>query len=300
MIDGAERQIRKTKMKQGRTEKTACDYKPACLRTLYDLKLEPDLNCVCCRDICPDSRIDQAVVPSGTVPDTKNLSMGGDDMKYSAAAVDLLFPPKCVFCNRLLPAGRGEPVCDCCETNLPVIKPEQRMVFGESYLYCLTPFHYEVPLSDSFLRYKFQGREGYAAAYGRWLRSCLAEEKVVPPDLITWAPLSSLRRWSRGYDQARLLAMEAAKLYDMTPKPLLKKVRHTRRQSALLPQQRKKNAKNAYALLPGAQVQGKRILLVDDVITTGATLEECSRVLTQAGAGEIICLTLARGHGGSL
>jgi predicted amidophosphoribosyltransferase len=94
--------------------------------------------------------------------------------------------------------------------------------------------------------------------------------------------------------QVDKFAEEAARLYGKRPVALLSKIRDTRAQSSLSAAQRHDNVSGAYAYTGTGSLDGKRVLLVDDVVTTGATLGACAQLLYQAGAGEVICLTLAR------
>lgn len=107
--------------------------------------------------------------------------------------------------------------------------------------------------------------------------------------------LSRQRRWRRGFDQGEKLARVVAAELGLPVRGMLRKVRHTQPQSGLEdPAARRANALGAYAPAPGVQGKGLRILLVDDVVTSGATLSECARVLLGAGAGEVLCATLAQ------
>ncbi|MBR5528857.1 MAG: ComF family protein, partial [Oscillospiraceae bacterium] len=113
-------------------------------------------------------------------------------------------------------------------------------------------------------------------------------------DLIGWVPVSTLRKMSRGYDQAQLLAKETGKALSLQPTRLLKKIRNTPPQSGILGlSQRKANVLGAYKVIDPALVRDKRILLLDDVVTTGATVSECARMLLTAGAKEVFCVTVA-------
>lgn len=215
--------------------------------------------------------------------------------------LELLYPPRCAFCRGLLaPGSPGSGICPDCGAILPRTAAGQSAVQPVgSRSRCLSPLLYEGVVAHSIRRYKFSGRACYHTAYGPLLRFCLTEHLDLPPDLITWAPLSRLRQYRRGYDQAQLLAQEAASLYGQRPVRLLRKVRNTRPQSSLSPEERKLNAQDVYQLAPNApEIAGKRILLVDDVITTGSTLSACADVLLDAGAAEVICLTLARSGAG--
>ena len=118
-------------------------------------------------------------------------------------------------------------------------------------------------------------------------------------DLITWVPTSGLRCFTRGYDQAKLLANATGQELGQPPVRTLRKIRHNRPQSGINGQaQRCANVKNVYRVTDPQKVCGKRILLLDDVITTGATAGECARVLLTAGAKEVHCgcVAAARHH----
>lgn len=219
--------------------------------------------------------------------------------RFWTAVLDLLYPPRCVFCRALLKEGEQD-VCGACRATLPVAEGaccEQR---GEFFDRCLSPFYYTGVVRESFHRYKFDGYRWYAPAYGRWMADCLRDYLNEPVDLVTWAPLSRKRLRKRGYDQARLLAREAASALKLEETPLLRKAVDTPAQSGLEGAARRRaNVLGVYAMLPEAEVEGKRILLVDDIVTTGSTLSECARVLKTAGAERVVCLTLARGAPGS-
>ena len=113
-------------------------------------------------------------------------------------------------------------------------------------------------------------------------------------DCLTWVPVSSLRKLRRGYDQVELLAKAVGKELGMEPVPLLKKVRHNRPQSGIPDAaKRRANVLGAYRAINRDAISGKRILLLDDILTTGATAGECARVLLTCGAKEIHCAAVA-------
>ena len=112
-------------------------------------------------------------------------------------------------------------------------------------------------------------------------------------DCITWAPVSSLRKLRRGYDQSELIASTVAKELGLPVKRLLKKRRNTRAQSTLTKEQRRANVLGAYVCVNKDAVCGKRVLLIDDVFTTGATAQECAKVLLTAGAKSVACAAVA-------
>jgi ComF family protein len=138
------------------------------------------------------------------------------------------------------------------------------------------------------LRYKFRGRRSYAKVYGRVLAMKLQQAYPEGFDLLTWVPISDLRKFTRGYDQVELLAEAVAEELGIPSRPLLKKVRHNKPQSGITGQaERRANVLGAYRITDATAVAGKRILLLDDVITTGATAGECARVLLTAGVSQV-------------
>ena len=112
--------------------------------------------------------------------------------------------------------------------------------------------------------------------------------------MLTWVPVSRLRRITRGYDQVELLAKAVGRELNIEAQPTLKKIRHNRRQSSISSAaQRKANVLGAYRVISPEVLHGKRILLLDDVLTTGATAGECARMLLTAGAKEVHCAVIA-------
>ena len=213
-------------------------------------------------------------------------------MKLLKILSALLFPPKCVLCKRVLSKDETD-LCKNCRVNAPVCPvSNNKLSFLDSWL---AIWHYEGEVRGSILRFKFYGKRSYAPAYGRLLAMKLTQEHPEGFDLITWVPTGFFRKLRRGYDQAMLLAEAVGKELDMQPVPLLKKIRHTRRQSTIGAQaHRRANVLGAYKAIDPAQFAGKRILLLDDVITTGATAGECARILLTAGAKEVHCAAVAR------
>jgi ComF family protein len=113
-------------------------------------------------------------------------------------------------------------------------------------------------------------------------------------DVVIPVPLHKQRLKERGFNQSLLLAREVARVFGLeVDYRSLKRIRPTRPQVDLKPDERKKNVKGAFDVKSPERVRGRRVLLVDDVFTTGATVSECARVLKKAGA-EVYVLTLAR------
>lgn len=155
-------------------------------------------------------------------------------------------------------------------------------------------WYYNGNVRHSILLYKFYGRRSYGSVYGRLLAMKLYEKPLCDYDILTWVPVSKRRKWHRGYDQTELIAKSVGQELGTPATPVLVKRRHTRPQSRLLdPAKRKANVMGAFTVLDAKQIAGKRILLLDDIITTGATVSECARVMLTAGAKEVHCAAVA-------
>ncbi|MDE6281835.1 MAG: double zinc ribbon domain-containing protein [Oscillospiraceae bacterium] len=207
--------------------------------------------------------------------------------------LDLLYPPKCPFCGRVLERGE-EGWCASCQEELPWTGPDDAKTV-ESCGICLSPLWYQDGVRAGMHRYKFGGGRGHAELFGLLMAQCLQDRWEESVDLITWVPLHPKRKRKRGYDQAELLARRVGELAGLSVESTLEKVRATAVQSEISEDEaRKANVKDAYRALPGLDLAGKRIVLIDDVVTTGATLWECAAALRQAGAASVVGLTFAR------
>ena len=205
--------------------------------------------------------------------------------------VDLLYPPRCILCYSFLPDSRV-PVCDRCAGTVLGKLPQKLQ--GKQFRLCVAPFSYQEPVRSSIHRYKFSGKRYYAKTYGKWLAACIRQELEQEFDLITWVPVSRKRRRKRGYDQAEVLARAAAENLQVPVSACLVKIRDNPAQStAPDADHRRKNVMGVYAPCIPERYSGKRILLVDDVTTTGATMEECAKMLCKAGAAHVVCAALA-------
>ena len=204
--------------------------------------------------------------------------------------LEFLFPPKCVLCGSLLENGEQD-LCRTCRMEAPVYANRKKHIqFLDSFA---AVWYYEKSVRKSLLRYKFYGARSYAQSYGRLLAMRLLNEPV-EFDVLTWVPVSRWRKFRRGYDQVELLAKAVGAELGVAPVPLLKKIHHNRPQSGISdPAKRKANVLGVYQLVDPAQVRGKRVLLLDDILTTGATASECGRVLKTAGAKEVHCAAVA-------
>ena len=212
-------------------------------------------------------------------------------MKLYHFLMELLFPPKCVLCRKLLKSGEID-LCRECRADAPEYAGKKINIrFLDSFA---AVWYYEGNVRRSLLRFKFYNARSYGVSYGRILAMRLQREYPDGFDMLTWVPVSRLRKLRRGYDQVELLAKAVGRELGLSPVPTLKKIRNNRPQSRLkAPAARRANVLGAYRLLEGAAAKGQRVLLLDDILTTGATAGECARVLLSAGAKEVHCAAVA-------
>jgi len=232
-----------------------------------------------------------------------------------AALFWLAFPEGCRICGRQLEEVSRVPVCEGC-LNAPQPLPAEHFCIA-----CRTPFHNRFPLDEHGLCALCRlGLRGFDAAYSagayegvlrelvhlfkygrvRSLARPLGERlaSAIPLEerfeVIVPVPLHWRRRLARGFNQARLLARAVARRYAAPVASLLRRRRWTDSQAGLSHAQRRANVSGAFAVRRPEQVRGRRVLLVDDVMTTGATASACATALKRAGAHYVAVLTLAR------
>ena len=205
--------------------------------------------------------------------------------------LNLLFPPKCVLCKRILEKDETD-FCHHCRKDAPEFKKSNlRFSFVAGWT---SVWYYKDMVPGSIRRYKFYGCRSYAGVYGRVLAMKLEKEGLGDFDALTYVPIALLRRLRRGYDQVELLCQSVGKELGMQPVKTLRKIRNTPPQSGITdPSRRRANVLGAYKFCNPESIRGKRVLLLDDVITTGATVSECARVLLTAGAKEVFCASVA-------
>lgn len=206
-------------------------------------------------------------------------------MRMLAYLWGLLFPPKCVLCGSVLKDGEQD-LCKVCRVEAPLFPNRKRKLqFLDSFA---AVWYYEKNIRRSLLRFKFYGKRSYAKSYGRLLAMELLNEHPDGFDILTWVPISPLRKLRRGYDQVELIAKAVGTELGVEPVPLLKKIRSNPPQARITGEARRRaNVLGVYALREDAAVHGKKIVLLDDILTTGATMGEAARVLLTAGAKEI-------------
>jgi len=225
---------------------------------------------------------------------------------YATALIELVYPPRCPSCLRLTLGGD---FCSRCARLLPTIGPHICRYCGKPAATAIDdcrecrgrPLHfdaaraawiYESLARDVIHAYKFANQKSLAPALARYLAPLI--EETDSELLITWVPLTRRKTWRRGYNQAKLLAINLANNTGLPATALLRRTRTTEDQNQLNGQARRTNVKGAFGPIDPARTAGAGIILVDDVYTTGSTAAECSKVLKSAGAASVRVVTLAR------
>jgi ComF family protein len=223
------------------------------------------------------------------------------------ALLDLIFPPRCAGCGQ-----SGSRWCSACQASVHVIRDPICSHCGRPMENqpdtCLCPpcryspldidgirsaVMFEGPLREAIHHLKYSGRTSLAATLGAFL-SARWQADPPPADTIVPVPLHASRVRERGYNQSALLAEQLSRASGLLlAESMLTRVRATAPQVTLNAAERKLNVRDAFRA-SGEAARGKRVLLVDDVCTTGATLESCSLALRQVGVASVWAITLAR------
>ena len=216
-----------------------------------------------------------------------------------------IYPPRCPFCREIL-FENGE-TCPLCTDFLPHIpqffcaachQPGERIagrcVCGG--IWCISPFRYEGLVRIALLRYKFYHKRDYARTFAAILAEELSRHHADRGiDWITFVPTTKKSRQERGYDPSEVLAKFLAKRWGIPCVCLLRPAPKKISQRELSVRRRYSNAKRSFFRLDRGDLEGQRILLCDDILTTGATMERCAELLREQGA-EVIGCTLAHGR----
>jgi len=223
--------------------------------------------------------------------------------------LDWLFAPQCVACKT--PATT--PLCAPCNGSLEPLGPACPRCAeptGDVAIVCrrcaieplplervIAPWHFGGQLAAAIRALKFAKRTSVARAVAPLWAPVLAAAVAEYDGVVVPVPLHWRRRWTRGYDHAWLLATHACRAAGLAaPRPVLRRVRASPPQSTLPARERRGNLRGVFAVRNARPIAGRAVILVDDVVTTGATLAACAGPLLAAGATTVIGVALARAH----
>lgn len=209
------------------------------------------------------------------------------------ALLQSIYPPDCIFCGAPIEAGYF-----CCVKCGRTVKPHLssgKIALSEEFTlpYC-SLYNYDEPVKYAIHNMKFHDRKENGEIMGKLLAEHDAVRQFLwGADCITAVPISRKRKADRGYNQSELIAGTLASCCEIPCEALLEKHIDNEEQSSLSREERLENVIGVYRKLRKSDVNGKNIVLVDDIITTGATLYACAAVLYEAGAKRVSAVTFA-------
>jgi len=235
-------------------------------------------------------------------------------MRLVSFVLDRIYPPTCLACRAAV--DEAGTLCPTCWRAMPFIEQPYCERLGLPFAQELGPglispaaevnppvfararavARYDGPARKLAQRLKYNDRLDLAPAMGRWMARA-GTEILSEADLITPVPLHRVRLWRRRFNQAAVLAGHVARHARLPCETgLIERIKATRPQVGLTREERASNLQGAFRLTPEAAglAVGRRIVLIDDVLTTGATLNACARALLKAGAARVDALTFAR------
>jgi ComF family protein len=239
-----------------------------------------------------------------------------DLAKYSGmrALASLLYPPACTICATAV--SDGEYLCEACDDKITRIVPPFCEKCSEPFIGAITgtfhcancanrKIHFDAAIAAYrsrgivrrvILDFKYGRQTHLRHLIGEWLCAAFRDPRLCgrPFDVAIPVPLHPARQRDRGFNQAELLADFMGRRMSIPTQSALERTRYTTTQTAFDRTERIANLRNAFRLRKKADVRGLRVLLVDDVLTTGSTLSECARILKAAGAGSVHAVTAAR------
>lgn len=218
--------------------------------------------------------------------------------KMAHGLMSLAYPSACAVCKKGLGDDDRFGVCENCiadikpSTRLPEVDPAQ-FDFSAGFSAC----RYDGTLKELIHSFKYGRKIKLAKLFSGILSDFVSERPYIMEgiDVITYVPLHPNRLRDREFNQSKLLVCGISGYFALPVEDLLEKPAVTAHQNELPREDRLTNLAGAFRVKGGAAVAGRRILLVDDVMTTGSTLNECAKTLAAAGSTEVRCLTLSRG-----
>jgi len=224
--------------------------------------------------------------------------------KFFEYLISLIFPRRCGFCGRTIAANLH--ICKECGDNLPRILGDICKNCGRElnvcccknkkyeFELCVAPFYYEGIVKSGIWRYKYRGKLYAAETFSYYLLDAIhLEYSNIDFDIVSAVPMSKKEFAKRGYNQSVLLAKLLARKLNIKYSEALTKICDTKTQQSCNALQRQGNVFGVFKATDIKNIKDKTILFVDDISTTGTTLNECSKMLKLAGAKQIYCVVIA-------
>lgn len=232
-------------------------------------------------------------------------------MKIVNKIEDFLFEPhNCICCGRDMNQESSFRLCTRCEKEIPFTKDKFCLRCGEivsgDYDYCITcknrdyefdyarsVFAYTSKTSPIIMKFKYNGCKTFAKPLANMLVDFYSRSDILA-NVVTYVPMPAKRLKQRGYNQSYELCREFSMMTGIPMIDVLERTFETNKQATLNASQRAENIKGQFKVINRDLVKNKEILIIDDVLTTGATANECAKVLNKAGAMNVCVLTLAK------
>ena len=231
---------------------------------------------------------------------------------FFGSLTDFVFPPFCSHCHQRTPEGLSGGICQGCWSLVKKWEDGQcqrcgRQMAGVQSLceHCQIPDWgcgdiktigpFEAPLSDAIHRLKYSNAQSISRQLGRMMADVAeGKEKYKKADMILAVPLHNARKRERGYNQAQLLADQLGKALKIPSRQdIIFRARHTKSQTTLNKEERLRNVEGIFKVKSPEKIKDKTIILIDDVLTTGATIGSCGQSLMEAGAKQVLAMTAA-------
>ncbi|MCL2287094.1 MAG: ComF family protein [Firmicutes bacterium] len=228
--------------------------------------------------------------------------------------LDWLYPPTCIACGKLIPLNHKQPrdilLCELCQTlfepisapvcntcGIPTENPVDRCVscYGKTFWFTnnRAAFLYDELMRDLLHELKFRQNKQIAHSLGKLWAVHMSNYQFDDNTFLVPLPLHPKKQRERGFNQAEILTRHLSSRLNIPTEYALIRIIDTPPQSGLHPRQRVENVTGAFQIAKDISVPGKNYIIIDDIYTTGASLNECARVLKDAGAANITCMTLS-------
>ena len=206
-------------------------------------------------------------------------------IKIYNGILDVIYPPeeKCIICDEDGFIG----ICPCCKSYIKVsnVNDSDNMSYG----------FYGGALKKLILEFKYRGNFIAGDILSKFLLEIINKEKI-NGDIICYVPMTKKSIKRRGFNQCKVIANNISLYTGIDVSNCIKKVKDTREQKTLSKEARNINVKGVFAISNDCDIRGKNVILIDDVMTTGATVNECKNILKKSGANKIFILTIAKSN----